>query len=89
MTTPKDHTATQGTSERSEREAFERWALSEEGGWWPEALAREPDGRYHARALEENWIGWRARAAIADNFMDQPTTEAEQVHMRKINRSRP
>jgi hypothetical protein len=46
----------------TEREAFEAWALSEEGGWWPEAVARVGDG-YHAGAVTKQWTGWKARAA--------------------------
>lgn len=47
-----------------ERERFEAWALSEAGGWWPEAIARVGDG-YFARAVNKEWRGWKARVPAA------------------------
>ncbi len=51
-------------SSETEREAFKTWALSDDGGWWPEALVRVGDA-YNAGAVTKHWIGWQARAAQA------------------------
>lgn len=47
----------------SEREAFEAWALSDDGGWWDDAIVRVGDG-YKAGAVTKQWVGWQARAAL-------------------------
>ena len=54
----------QPAAEPDERAAFEVWALSDDGGWWPEAVRRVGEG-YHAGAVTKQWKGWQARAMKA------------------------
>ena len=56
--------AAQPAAEPDERAAFEVWALSDDGGWWPEAVRRVGEG-YHAGAVTKQWKGWQARAMKA------------------------
>jgi hypothetical protein len=57
-----------------ERAAFEAWALSDAGGWWPDAITRIGDA-YKAGAVTKQWAGWQARAALDKSAAMAPTGE--------------
>ncbi|MEH6434341.1 hypothetical protein [Massilia sp. DD77] len=51
-----------------ERAAFEAWAVSNDGGWLPRALERNPAGSpddYRDDNVQAEWRAWQARAALA------------------------
>jgi hypothetical protein len=67
---------TTAPEDQSEREAFEAWALSDAGGWWPEALERVGEG-YRAGAVTKQWAGWNARAALRAPKVEAPAQDTD------------
>ena len=62
-----------------ERAKFEKWALSEAGGWWPDALTRAGED-YKAGAVTKQWVGWQARAALDERPRAEPVAWLESPH---------
>ena len=76
MPTDKAEPAAQPAAEPDERAAFEVWALSDDGGWWPEAVRRVGEG-YHAGAVTKQWKGWQARAMKATPAAEPDAQDAK------------
>lgn len=58
-----------------ERAAFEAWAVGDDGGWMPHALARNPEGHefdYRDNDVQAEWRAWSARAKLAGAPAEPP-----------------
>lgn len=74
----------------SEREAFEAWAVTDEGGWLSLALKRNPEdgdhtnkGDYADDDVHSQWEAWQARAALAQAQQSEDARDAKRHrHMR-------
>jgi len=65
----------------NERAAFEKWAVSDDGGWLESALTRSPAGDefdYIDGDVQAEWSAWSARALL-DSKLRAPADQAASV----------